>query len=40
MTTKTKNIAASVHARLLNMSHKQGTDFNRLLIRFVIERTL
>ncbi len=40
MTTKTKNIAASVHARLLNLSHKQGTDFNRLLIRFVIERIL
>jgi Nucleotidyl transferase AbiEii toxin, Type IV TA system len=34
------NLAASVHARLLNRAKKNGEDFNQLLGRFAIERFL
>jgi hypothetical protein len=35
-----RNIAASVHQRLLNLSRSIGADYNQLLIRFAIERFL
>ena len=40
--TPHKNIAASVRDRLLNQSRKadDGSGFNRLLVRYVIERFL
>jgi hypothetical protein len=37
---KPKNVAASVRQRLLNLSHKTGEDFQRLLTRYAIERLL
>jgi len=36
----TKNIAASVKARLQNVAGKRGEDFNLLLLRYGIERLL
>lgn len=36
----TKDIAASVSARLLNLAKAQGVDFNTLLVRFALERFL
>jgi len=36
----TKDIAASVRARLLNLAKAQGADFNTLLVRFALERFL
>jgi hypothetical protein len=35
-----KNLAASIHQRLLNLSRERGDDFNRVLIRFAAERLL
>jgi hypothetical protein len=35
-----KNIAASVRQKLLNLTKKQGGDFNRTLVRYAIERLL
>ena len=35
-----KNIAASVHARLVQRRAKTGEDFNVLLVRFALERLL
>ncbi|MEZ4615354.1 MAG: nucleotidyl transferase AbiEii/AbiGii toxin family protein [Caldilineaceae bacterium] len=40
MTAQPKNLAASVHQRLLNLSQQRNDDFNRLLILFAIERLL
>lgn len=31
---------ASIHARLLNLARKRGDDFNRILIRYALERFL
>jgi predicted nucleotidyltransferase component of viral defense system len=36
----TGNLAASVHQRLLNLSHERGENFNLLLTQFAIERFL
>ena len=36
----TKDIAASVRARLLNLAKAQGVDFNSVLVRFALERFL
>ena len=36
----TRDIAASVRARLLNLAKAQGVDFNTLLVRFALERFL
>ncbi|GAA4024378.1 hypothetical protein GCM10022212_22470 [Actimicrobium antarcticum] len=36
----TKNLPASVRARLLNVAKVQGVDFNQVLIRFALERIL
>jgi predicted nucleotidyltransferase component of viral defense system len=35
-----KNLAASVQARLLNIAKAQGVDFNQVLVRFALERIL
>ena len=35
-----RNVAASVHQRLLNFSHNQGVEFNRILQRYAAERFL
>nr|WP_311528742.1 nucleotidyl transferase AbiEii/AbiGii toxin family protein [uncultured Ralstonia sp.] len=35
-----KDLAASVRARLLNIAKAQGVDFNQVLIRFALERIL
>ena len=40
MTDNTANIAHSVHQRLLNLARKTGQDFNRLLVRYSLERLL
>ncbi len=40
MNNKLKNISASIHARLLNISRGQNMDFNRFIIRYAIERLL
>lgn len=40
MTKETKNIAASVRARLLNMARESGRDFDALLLQYVQERFL
>ena len=34
------NVAASVRQKLLNLTKKQGADFNRTLVRYAIERLL
>lgn len=36
----TKDIAASIRARLLNIAKAQGADFNQVLVRFALERML
>lgn len=36
----TKNIAASVRARLLNIAKAEGSDFNQVLVRYALERLL
>jgi predicted nucleotidyltransferase component of viral defense system len=35
-----KDLAASVRARLLNVAKAQGVDFNQVLVRFALERML
>jgi predicted nucleotidyltransferase component of viral defense system len=35
-----KNLAASIRARLLNIAKAQGSDFNQVLVRFALERIL
>lgn len=40
MTSNTRNIAASIHGRLLNLSRKTGEDFQFLLHRYAGERFL
>jgi predicted nucleotidyltransferase component of viral defense system len=35
-----KNVAGSIHQRLLNLSRERGDDFNMILIRFAAERLL
>ena len=35
-----KDLAASVRARLLNIAKAQGADFNQVLVRFALERML
>lgn len=35
-----KDLAASVRARLLNLAKAQGADFNQVLVRFALERIL
>lgn len=35
-----RNVAASVRARLLNVAKAQGADFNQVLVRFALERLL
>ena len=35
-----KNVAASARQRLLDLAKKQRTDFNRVLVRYAIERFL
>lgn len=35
-----KNLAASVRARLLNVAKSQDVDFNQVLVRFALERVL
>lgn len=40
MSAATPNVAASVHARLLNVAKAQGVDFNQVLVRFALERIL
>ncbi len=41
MSTKSvSNKAASVRARLLNLSHEQQSDFNQVLVRYALERLL
>ncbi|WP_421794113.1 nucleotidyl transferase AbiEii/AbiGii toxin family protein [Hydrocarboniphaga effusa] len=35
-----RDIAASVRARLLNLAKAEGTDFNQVLVRFALERLL
>jgi hypothetical protein len=37
---RSRNIAASVHARLKNVARKEKRDFNLLLIRYALERFL
>jgi len=34
----TKNLAASIRARLLAVAKTQGADFNQILVRFALER--
>ena len=36
----TKDLAASVRARLLAVAKSQGADFNQVLVRFALERIL
>ncbi|MDE2466206.1 MAG: nucleotidyl transferase AbiEii/AbiGii toxin family protein [Alphaproteobacteria bacterium] len=40
MADKPSDIAASVRQRLLNLAQKDGSDFQLLLIRYVLERLL
>jgi hypothetical protein len=35
-----KDLAASVRARLLNLARAEGTDFNQILVRYALERFL
>ena len=35
-----KDLAASVRARLLNIAKAEGTDFNQILVRYALERIL
>ena len=36
----TKDLAASVRARLLNLAKAEGSDFNQVLVRYALERFL
>ena len=36
----TRNVAASVHGRLLHLARSRGVDFNALLDRYALERLL
>ena len=36
----TKDLAASVRARLLNIAKSEGSDFNQILVRYALERFL
>jgi hypothetical protein len=36
----TKNLAASIRARLLAVAKSQAADFNQILVRFALERIL
>jgi hypothetical protein len=36
----TKDLAASIHARLLNRAKERGEDFNLILTRYALERFL
>ncbi len=36
----TKDLAASVRARLLNIAKSEGSNFNQLLVRYALERFL
>ena len=36
----TKDLAASIRARLLEVARAQGVDFNQVLVRFALERVL
>ena len=36
----TKELAASVRARLLNLAKAEGSDFNQVLVRYALERFL
>jgi hypothetical protein len=38
--SEVKNVAASTRQRLLNLTRKQGTEFQRTLVRYAIERLL
>jgi len=40
MSTDDAHIAQSVRQRLLNLAHKTGQDYNRLLVRYSLERLL
>jgi nucleotidyltransferase AbiEii toxin of type IV toxin-antitoxin system len=40
MASQKRNLAASVHRRLLSLSHENGEDFNLILVRYGIERIL
>jgi predicted nucleotidyltransferase component of viral defense system len=40
MNSKTKNIAASVHAKLLNVARERSLQFNLILPRYGVERLL
>ncbi len=40
MKREVRDVAASIHARLLALANQRGQDFNRLLERFVFERFL
>ena len=40
MTTKPRNIGASVRARLLDLARKSGDEFNFVLTRYGLERLL
>ncbi len=40
MMRKTRNVAASVRARLYNLARIQGINFQRVLIRYALERFL
>ena len=40
MVRKTRNVAASVRARLYNLARIQGTNFQRVLTRYALERFL
>lgn len=40
MKREVRDVAASIHARLLALANQRGEDFNRLLERFVFERFL
>jgi len=35
-----KDLAASIRARLLTVAKAQGVDFNQVLVRFALERML
>ncbi len=36
----TRDLAASIRARLLNLAKAEGSDFNQVLVRFALERFL
>ncbi|MCL2701951.1 MAG: nucleotidyl transferase AbiEii/AbiGii toxin family protein, partial [Phycisphaerae bacterium] len=40
MTNNNANLAQSIRQRLLNMANKTGQDYNRLLVRYSLERLL